>query len=199
MLKIYGSPQQRAFRALWMAEELSIPYERIQPDQRSPEFRKINPNGRVPAIQDGDVTLFESMAINLYLASKYGREKGLWPSSIEDQGRAYQWSFWAMTETDAPVLEFVIHRSLPAAQRNEARMKAAEDKLKAALPVLDGALQDRPYLLGSTFTVADLNVGSVLAPLLLPRVDLDASGFPRAWDWLARIATRPAVARARKS
>ena len=202
MLKIYGHSQTRAFRTLWMAEELDIPYEHqpLRGDRtRTPDFLKMNPNGRVPAIQDGDVVLFESMAINLYLASKYGRERGLWPSTLEDQGRAYQWSFWAMTEAEAHVVDLAFQRfAVPGAQRDVGRAAAAEQQLKRPLEVLDHALDGRSYLLGSTFSVADLNVGSVLALLLLPGVDLEASSFPRTWDGVTRMASRPAVARARK-
>lgn len=200
MLKVYGSSQSRAFRTLWMVEELGVPYEHvpIQPrsgDTRKPDFLAINPNGHVPAIQDGDVVLWESLAINLYLASKYGREAGLWPASIEDQGRAMQWSLWAMTELEPSLVEILRNRILlPEAERDEALAKAATERLMAPLQVLDGALQGRSYLLGSEFSVTDLNVGSVLSWARFLRVDL--SSQPRAADWLGRCLARPAVRKA---
>jgi glutathione S-transferase len=183
-----------------MVEELGIPYEHvpIQPrsgDTHKPEFLAINPNGHVPAIQDGDLVLWESLAINLYLASKYGREAGLWPASAEDQGRAMQWSVWAMTELEPPLLEILRHRILlPEAERNEDVAKAAAERLMAPLHVLDAALQGRAYLLGSEFSVTDLNVASVLSWARFLRVDLTSQ--PRAADWLGRCLARPPVRKA---
>ena len=76
MLKIYGIPRSRAFRTLWMAKELGLEYENIAIDMgkgetRSPDYLAINPNGHIPAIDDDGVILWESMAVNLYLAKKY--------------------------------------------------------------------------------------------------------------------------------
>jgi len=75
MLKIYGTAMSRASRALWAAEELGLKYEHVpvgfaDGGTRKPEYLKINPNGHVPALEDGAVTLCESIAINLYLAEK---------------------------------------------------------------------------------------------------------------------------------
>ena len=100
MIRIYGKPRSRTFRCLWMAEETGVPYENVKTEfdrgeARTPEFLRINPNGHVPALEDGDVRLFESLAINLYLARRYGG--ALWPRDVADEGRVFQWSIWAMT------------------------------------------------------------------------------------------------------
>jgi glutathione S-transferase len=200
VLKVYGHRQSRAFRTIWMVEELGLPYESIPLSPRSgetrkPEFLAINPNGHIPAIQDGDFVLWESMAINLYLATKYGAQSGLWPASVEEQGRALQWSVWAMTEVEPPLLEILRHRMmLPEAERREDVVKAATERLMPPITVLDGALQGRSYLLGSDFTVTDLNVASVLSWARFLRVDLGAQ--PRAADWLGRCMARPAAKKA---
>jgi len=86
MIKLYGVPQAPAMRALWMLDELGLPYENVKVnfatgDTRKPEYLRINPNGHIPALQDGDLIIWESMAINLYLARKY--DKGLWPKTVE--------------------------------------------------------------------------------------------------------------------
>ena len=198
MLKVYGHPQTRTFRVLWMLEELGVPYEN-EPlrgaETRKPDYLAINPNGHVPAIQDGDFVLWESMAINLYLASKYGREKGIWPASLEDQGRATQWSFWAMTEVEPLLLELFQQRvMLPEAQRNAEAATAAEAKLATPLRVLDAALEGRSHLLGGEFGVADLNVAAVLSWVRFLRVDLSA--VPRVADWIGRCLNRPLVRKA---
>ena len=89
MIKLYGVPGSRAMRSLWMLEELGVPYEHIKTNfadggTRKPDYMKINPNGHIPALQDGDVTLWESLAINLYLARKF--DKGLWPKTAAAEG-----------------------------------------------------------------------------------------------------------------
>ena len=199
MVKLYGVPGSRAMRSLWMLEELGVPYENIKTqfgtDSRQPEFLKINPNGRVPAMQDGDVTLWESLAINLYLARKYDR--GLWPKTVEDEGRAFQWTVWAMTELEEPVVTALVNRAfLPEAQRNPKRAEDAARRFEKPRDVLEGALQGRPHLLGETFSVADLNVASVLSWASLAGLDLQPS--PNLSAWLARCLARPALARAQQ-
>jgi glutathione S-transferase len=87
-LKIYGIPRSRAFRTLWMAKELGLDYENIPIDTQggswAPDYLKINPNGHVPAIDDDGFVLWESMAINLYLAKKHARGS-LYPIRFEDE------------------------------------------------------------------------------------------------------------------
>src|SRR5207248_3213113 len=121
MIKLYGVPRSRTMRALWMLEELGVPYENDKVsfvgETRKPEFLRLNPNGHIPVLQDGDLVLWESLAINLYLARKY--DKGLWPKTVDAEGRAFQWSLWAMTELEEPVLTALMHRMfLPQADRD---------------------------------------------------------------------------------
>jgi len=196
MIKLYGIPRSRTMRPLWMLEELGLPYENVKVsfvnDTRKPEFLKINPNGHIPVLQDGDLTLWESMAINLYLARKY--DKGLWPKRVEDEGRAFQWSLWTMTELEEPVLTALLHRMFyPADQRDPKKADDAAERFKTPLGVLNGALAGKQYLLGDAFTVADLNVASVLS--WAPLAGLDLGGAPKAQAWFGRCTTRPAFTR----
>ncbi len=197
MLKIYGTSMSRAGRALWTADELGIKFEHIPtpvPDARKPENLKINPNGHVPAIDDDGTVVWESMAIDLYLAEKYGKAP-LWPSKVEDRAHAYQWSFWAMTETEPHLVTILANRMLlPKEQRNEQAAANAVQALNAPLKVLDQSLKDG-YLLGSEFTIADLNVASVL--LLGSLVGLDMSATPAAKAWLDKCLGRPAAQKSR--
>jgi glutathione S-transferase len=136
------------------------------------------------------------MAINLYLARKY--DGGLQPKSDQDDARAVQWSFWGMTELEPHLLTMLHHRvMLPEDQRDASEAEAGEAALQAPLRVLDGALADRSYLLGDAFTIADLNVASVLSWANF--VGLDLSGFPRVKAWFDVCLGRPAAARARGS
>src|SRR5205807_3046867 len=99
MLRIHGSARSRATRTLWLAEELGLKYEHNDiaprsPGTRTPEYLALNPNARVPTIEDDGLVLSESMAINLYLAKKHGK---LYPSGAQNEALAWQWCFW---ETD---------------------------------------------------------------------------------------------------
>ena len=200
-LKIYGVARSRAFRTLWMAGELGIPYEHVKIDfadggTRRPEYLAINPNGHVPAIDDDGFKLWESMAINLYLAKKYGSGIGLYPQSLEDEARVWQWSFWGMTEVERPALTVLLNRIGPEDRRDAAAADEAERALAAPLKVLDAAVAGSPYLLGDKFTVADLNVASILAWARQARVNLAA--VPKAEMWLKACHDRPAAQAARQ-
>ena len=200
MIKLYGIPRSRTARALWMLEELQVPYELVPVnfigEARRPEYLKINPNGHIPALQDGDLTLFESLAINLYLARKY--DKGLWPKTMDDEGRAFQWSVWAMTELEDPIITALRNRVLlPEEQRDAQKADDAAQRFVTPLKVLDGALAGKTYLLGDTFTVADLNVAAVI--MLAPLAKFDLSGATNVQAWLSRCTSRPALARAQQA
>ena len=200
-LRIYGIAASRAIRALWMAEELGLAYEHVpihyrdDPDgplgKNNPEFRRANPLGRVPAIDDDGFALWESMAINLYLARKHG--KGLWPATVEGEGLAFQWSFFAVTEIDPAINEWARHAIvLPEAERDPKVAAAALEKLQRPLAVVDAALAHRPYLAGGAFTVADLN----LAGALFRARRMDHAARPNLARWLADCFSRPAARRA---
>jgi len=198
-LKIYGIPRSRTFRVLWMAKELGLDYENIATDNeggsRTPEFLKINPNGHIPAIDDDGFALWESMAINLYLAKKYS-PASLYPARLEDEASAWQWSFWGMTEIERPLLTALFHRAiLPDDKRDAALVDKSEQELGRPLMVLDGAVANTPYLLGEHFTVADLNVASILSWARPARIDL--GHVPKMADWFKRCAERPAARAAR--
>jgi glutathione S-transferase len=199
-LKIYGVPRSRAFRTLWLAKELGLDYENVGIDfdtgeTRTPSYMAINPNGHVPAIDDDGFILWESMAINLYLAKKHGLGT-FYPTRLQDEARAWQWSLWGMTEIERPVLTAMFNRAIyPEDKRDAAAADAAEQDLQNPLRVLDGAVVKTPYLLGGEFTVADLNVASILSWARPARIDF--APFPKAADWLGRCALRPAAKEAR--
>ncbi|HEY1796977.1 MAG TPA: glutathione S-transferase family protein [Stellaceae bacterium] len=198
-LKIYGIPRSRAFRTMWLAAELGLDYDNIPIDtsgqSREPSFLAINPNGHIPTIDDDGFVLWESMPINLYLAKKHGLGT-LYPTALEDEAKAWQWSFWGLTELEQHVLNAMFNRALyPEDKRDAASADASERALQGPLKVLDGAVSKTPYLVGSDFTVADLNVASVLSWARPARIDFGP--FPKAADWLSRCAMRPAAKTAR--
>jgi glutathione S-transferase len=160
---------------------------------KTPEYLAINPNGRIPAIDDDGLKLWESMAINLYLARKH--DKGLWPKTIEGEAQSIQWSFWVMTEVEKPTLAVLFHKVfLPEGQRDPKAAEDGEQQLQHPLKVLDQALAKTGHLVGSSFTVADLNVASVLAWAKMARMNLSA--YPHVDKWLTAALQRPAAVKA---
>jgi glutathione S-transferase len=195
-LRIYGIARTRAFRALWIAKELGLDYEHVPIEigaagARQPEYLAINPNGRLPAIDDDGFVLWESLAITLYLAKKHGR---LYPSTLEGEARAWQWSLWSVQEVDRGVNIWSLHAvRLPPEDRDPQRLAEALKVIEAPFRVLDSALTGRSYLLGDDFTVADLNVAAVISRA----IDMDLTATPRLGDWLRRCLERPAAGAAR--
>ena len=200
MIKLYGVPTSRAGRCLWALEELGVPFEFVavnfSGDNKKPEYLAVNPNGRVPALDDGGLVLFESLAINLHLARKYDGGKGLWPASADDQSRAIQWSLWTVNELEPHVIANLLNsRMLPEALRDPAKVKAAVEALPRPLAVLDAALAGREHILGGAFTVADLNIAAVLT-LGWKFAAFDPKAYPNVTAWLERVNARPTAKRA---
>jgi glutathione S-transferase len=190
--RIYGVARTRAFRALWVAEELGLAYQHLPIEigdagARTPEFLALNPNGRLPVVADGDFVLSESLAITLYLAKKYGFGT-LYPADLEGEAKAWQWSFWAIAEVDRGVNIWSLHAvRLPAAERDDRLRQEALKVVGPPFKVLDAAVAKQPYLLGDAFTVADLNVAAVISRA----VDMDLSAWPHLQAWLTRCLDRP--------
>jgi glutathione S-transferase len=190
-LKIYGSLRSRANRSAWTAKELGIPFEQVEishADMKAPDFLAINPNGKVPAITDGDFKLFESFAINLYLAKKHGLGQ-LYPSKIEDEARAWQWSFWTATEIEpalGPAIGWHFFQRGSEAEATESKKKFLE-----ILRILDGALAGRQWLAGDRFSIADLNVASAIR--IAKMMGVDFGSHPNVNAWFERCVSRPAA------
>jgi glutathione S-transferase len=196
MLRIHGSARSRATRTLWMAEELGLNYQHIDlapraPATRSAEYLALNPNGRVPTIEDDGFVLSESMAINLYLAKKHGK---LYPNDARSEARAWQWSFWETDRLDRQMTLYANNAfALPEPQRDPAVARAAWEEIAPALGVLEIALGQSRWLAGDEFTVADLNVAAAMYRAL----SFDLGKWPKVHEWLNRCWDRPAGKRTR--
>ncbi len=199
-LKIHGIGVSRAARPLWLLEELGVPYEHVSQSYRdgatrTPEFLALNPNGHVPVLEDDGVVVWESMAINLYLARKVGGP--LAPANLAEEAEVLRWTFWAVTECEKDALTVLMHRvGMPADKRDAALADQAEKRLAVPFAVLDAHLATRPYIAGDRFTVVDVNVASVLGWAQSSR--LLAERFPRVADWLDRCMKRPAQQKVRQ-
>lgn len=179
MLKLYGGSRSRASIIQWYLEEKGIEYEFILLDMANkehlqPEFLKLNPMGKVPVIVDGDFVLWESGAILLYLAEKYGQEI----DSLETRSIINQWILFA-NSTLATGLFIEANR---------------EREIPKLLPPIEKILQSQAYFLGDSFTVVDVAVGSMLAYTQI-LLKLDLTQYPAISKYLGAIAQRPAFAK----
>ena len=198
-LKLYGVPRSRGIRTIWMAYELGIDFTLIEvvpgPEgSRKPEFLAINPNGHVPFIDDDGLVLWESMAINLYLARKHGGP--LAPSGLAEEGLMLAWTAWALTEVEPPAAQAMYHSfMLPEAERDPAVVTASLAAVAAPLGVLEAALvKGGGHLVGGRFTVADLNLfGAVFYLRFTPQALADK---PAVQAWFDACRGRPAAKRA---
>ncbi|HKN00021.1 MAG TPA: glutathione S-transferase family protein [Candidatus Binataceae bacterium] len=193
MTKLYGTSRSRSARSLWALEELGVKYEHLPiatTEAKSAENLKRNPNGHVPVLEDDGVVIWESMAINLYLAEKYGKNS-LWPAEPAAHADIYKWSFWALTEVEPHLMTILRNRVMnPPEQRDEKAAQAAVDALKAPLNALEESLKGKEYLLGKNFTIADLNVAAVMS--WAPMMRLDLSSTPQVQAWLQKCLGREA-------
>lgn len=197
-LTIYGTARSRTARVLWMAKELGLAFEHVplamgDAELKQPPFLEINPAGRIPAIDDNGFTLSESLAINLYLARKYGdrAKPSLAPSSLQEEARIWQWTSWAMTDLEVPLTTLHLHRNFYPPEKRDAKVaESAEAQVQQPLAMLETMLAGSAYLLGSRFTVADINVACVLSASRLSAIDM--TPFRHAAAWAKRCHDRPA-------
>ena len=194
---LFGISGSRALRAIWGIEETGIPYEHVPvsygADSKAAGYLAVNPNGRIPALIDGDLQLFESMAINLYLAKRYGA--GLYPDTASAEALAWQWSVWAISEIEPLQMPIVVQKLFtPEDRRNPKVIEGAGKALQRPLRVLDAALAGRSWLLGDHFTVADLNVAGVMH--LMKIIDFGYAEHGHVQRWADACYARPALARA---
>ena len=204
MLTIYGVYRSRASRNIWLAHELGLPFKHVPviqhdrlPDAkapsaplntRSPEFVKMNPNARIPSIDDDGLILHESLAINLYLAKKHGGP--LAPATVGEEGEMSMWALWAATEVEPHSINIVYHRvGNPKGPKDPKIADAAVEALRGPFAVLDKAVANG-FLVGGRFTVADINTAEIVR-YAQPAPELFEAA-PKVKAWLAACQARPA-------
>ncbi|HUL92601.1 MAG TPA: glutathione S-transferase family protein [Burkholderiales bacterium] len=204
-IELYSWPRSSGTRICWALEELGVPYKYIELDakkkeQLAPKYLAINPHGKVPALIDGDQRFFESLAILIHLAHRYGIDRKLWPGAGgQDRADALCWTVWAMTELGPYLMQYLYHgMDTPVSYKPEDRSKATAAYNKAQLDRILDALEARlgggEYLLG-TFSLVDVAAASWLALGTMFGLPLDR--WPRTAAWCKRCAERPAFKRAR--
>ncbi len=193
MIKIYGPKLGSAFRCHVLMIEMGIAYEEVKVDfekgdQFKPEYLKLNPNGKIPCIVDGDFVLWESMAINNYLATKYNTD--LLGDSPEEKALVDQWSYWSLVEMQPHLYTIGFQRFwVEEDQRDEKAIDKAMEPLPKLFEILDDQLEGKEYLLGDKFSLADINVGSVV--LVADFAQYDYSAYKDVTRWIAKLNERP--------
>lgn len=167
-MKLYYVPMTSAFRPRWLLEEVGLAHELVRltlspKDTKTPEYLRLHPLGQVPALVDGDVAMFESAAICMYLAERDPAQTLLPGDDRAQRAGYYQWIFYAM-DTLSPVVHPVYLRWFLASADQKATVATAADREAAArvLAPIAAALQDKPFLLGQRLSTADVVLGGVL-------------------------------------
>lgn len=209
MPTLHGCYRSRASRNLWLAEEIGLDlplrivwqaYRLDDPEAegaplntRSPEFLALSPMGAIPVLEDDGLVLAESLAINLYLARRYGGEIG--PSDEAENARMTQWALFGATSIEDPALAIQNAFQYGRAETDEGRAEVehAAERLRRPLGVLEKHFAKEPHLVGGRFTVADINLAEVLRyaqahPALL-------AGYSATNAWLRACQARPAFQR----
>lgn len=192
---IHGAPYTRVNYVIWAMKELGLDYE-INPvnpmmgETKKPEHLALNPNGLIPVLEEDGFVLWESMAINSYLAKNNG-DGLLWATDPREEAEIMQWCIFGAASIDKPAVNYILHKqALPEEMRDAASLSSAQEALVPLLKVLDDHLAGKEYLVGGRFTIADLNLSAMLD---YPRKSgFDLSEYNALQSWLARCLERPA-------
>jgi glutathione S-transferase len=196
-MKLYSgkrSPNARKVRLL--AKELDLPLEIVSPDfvkgeLRSPEFLALNPNGKIPVLDDDGFVLWESCAILRYLAEKRP-ERNLVPSDQRRRAVVDQWLFWWAAHCEPALLQLVFQKMvkpfLKLGGADERLVAASETELARYLPILDKQLEGKGHIAGD-LSIADFAIAPWFEPAGSVGVTLDA--YPQITRWLENLQKRP--------
>jgi glutathione S-transferase len=197
-MELYGVASSRARRALWTLEEIGAAFTFHQVDlakgeHRQPAFLAVNPNGKVPVLVDGNITLFESGAICNHIALQHPQANLLAEPGSRDAALCQQWLFWVVSELEQPLWSMAKHRFiLPEAQRIPAMLDVAAFEWQRPSDILAEHLTGRNYMVGESFTLADIFVAHTLNWARGVKVDLRSDA---AETYLDRMLARPAFKR----
>ena len=198
-MKIYYIPNTRAVRIVWLFEELGLPYELERftlgdPAMRAPEYLKVHPMGRVPALEDGEQTIFESGAIVQYVLARHGNGRLQPAVSSAHFGPYLQWLHYAEGMIMPPVNTIVVEtKLLPPERRNPANAERALKLLTRMLIPVNAHLEGREFLTGE-FSGADIMTGHACTVAM--NLGAEVSDKPHLAAYIERINARPAMKRA---
>jgi glutathione S-transferase len=196
MLKIWGRTNSvNVQKVLWCLAELGVPYERVDAGLKhghntEPWYLALNPNGKVPLLQDGGFTLWESNTIVRYLAAKHGAGS-LCPATLESRALAERWMDWQLSVLVTPVsvVFWNLIRTPPEGANLAAVARSTAEANRAAL-LLDAHLASSSFVAGPEFTMGDIPVGATMHRWLeIPSIERPA--LPHVTAWRDRLSRRP--------
>jgi glutathione S-transferase len=196
MLKIWGrANSMNVQKAMWVVGELNVPHERIDAGGKhggldTPAYVAMNPNKRIPTIDDDGVIVWESGAVVRYLAARYGSGT-LWPADPGERAKADRWMDWMQTTLMPPFFTvFVGLVRTAAAQRDKKAVEAAAVELGTQYAIFDRALEGRNFIAGDRLTIGDIPVGCTLFRYFT--MPVARPSLPNLEAWYKRLQERPA-------
>lgn len=199
-MKLYHAPGTRSVRIVWLLEELGLPYDLElhklgDPAMRSPEYLKIHPMGRVPALEDGDVNIFESGAIVQYLIGKYSNGTLARSPDSPHYADYLQWLHYAEGMIMPPINIIVVETVLlPPERMNQTNVDRAKKLLGRMLTAVEARMEGREFIAGD-FSGADIMTGHACT-VAMRRVEGVASALPNVSAYVERLNARPALKKA---
>jgi glutathione S-transferase len=194
MIRIWGRRNSvNVKKALWCLDELGLEFDRTDAGMQhgvvnTPEYRRMNPNGLVPTLEEDGFILWESHTIVRYLADKYGKGV-LRPMELEPRSIANQWMDWAFSFQGSVRDAFWNLIRTPAEKRDLKAVEASRVKSGEMAKILDGALADRMYVAGA-FSMGDIPIGAEVQRWM--RLPIERPKLPHLEAWFERLCARPA-------
>ena len=202
MIKIYHSTGTRGFRVIWLCEELGIDYEVEKVDfskehRFSSEWLQINPLGKVPSLEDGELLMSESCAMMQYILDRYGNGRLQPPTGTVEHAYFLQWLWFSEATFSRPVGEIVNHRrEFPGELGITDVVKEMQSRIFKCILVLNKALEEKPFILGKKFSAADISLGYTL---LIAQNRVEDSLPERVSNYWESISSRKAFKIAREA
>jgi glutathione S-transferase len=203
MITIYHAPGTRSIRVIWLCEELQIPYEVVTVDfspayRATPEWRRLNPVGKVPAMTDDGVSMFESGAMVDFILERYGKGRLRPPPGTPDAAQYLQWSWFAEATFARPLGDIAQHTVVkPEAERIPAMVEDGRKRSLLCMDALEAAVPGGRYLIKGTFTASDIMMGYTLILARRFKV-LTPTTYPNVNAYMARLETHPGFIKAQK-
>jgi glutathione S-transferase len=186
-------------KPIWALEELALAYDHVPLGGKfggldAPDYLAMNPNGKVPTLRDGDLTLWESHSIVRYLAATYGRGT-LWPEDPRARAMVDQWADWTATTFQPAWIDvFWLAVRTPVAQQNPVAIEKAKAAAFRAFAILDNQLAKAPFVAGDTLTYADIVAGVSMFRWMT--MAIERPEMPNLSAWHERLQARPAFRKA---
>jgi glutathione S-transferase len=199
VLTIYHAPRSRSQRVVWLAEEIGLPYrlhtlEMFSDAMKAPEYLRIHPLGKVPAIDDDGFVLWETAAIFAYLIGRFSDGALLPPRETREGAKALQWMEFGENALTVIMGEVAAHAGpMPEKWRIPALVDRGRALAPSLVGVVEDALGDRPFILGDRFSAADIQLGFGLG--IARYLEFVNDSTPRSSAYLARLEARPAYQR----